>query len=293
MEEYLVKANESLLEGDRDGALKILAGCPPSMDVLWIRAHCVVSERERMSLLDEIFNSEHSIYSPLAGKILERELVYANRLKEPPDYQFWKKKTWQEKLRQFRAQRGWVFGIGGILLMTTLLVVALFFTNQNSNLLAIQTTQTAQATVIHPLQTPTVTLIAELGPLIYPGGEFSVIRFEPNTKRKVIYSGSSAQDDQVSSATGAIFWAFQYKFICRKAVCDKPPEVEKVTLKLVGGGERDSNQYVLADYPMAERVKDGIATTGWLVFEIPENAELDMFVLSLGRDQQYELPWRP
>lgn len=291
MEEYLVKANRALLEGDRDGALKILEGYPQSIDVLWIRAHCVISEREKKSLLEDIFNSEHPIYAPLAGEILKREQDYFIKLKTPPEYQFWKKDTWQQKIQQFRRQRGWVFSIGGMFVMTILLIFALSLSKQQSDLVVLQATQTAQDFLAHPVLSPTVTSIAELGPVLYPGGQFSIIRFERNTRRNVNYSGYSAQSDQVVPATGAIFWAFQYKFICRKSVCNKPPEVENVLLKLVGGGESDSTRYVLADYPVAERIADGLSTTGWLVFEVPEAAEPDRFILILNSDQQFELLW--
>lgn len=297
MEDYLVKANQALMEGDRDGALKFIEGCPPSVDVLWIRAQCVTNERERISLLEEIFNSEHPDYACLAGGILERERDFSTQLSQPPEYQFWKKPTWMERLQQLKKQRGWIIGIIGMLLMSVLVVGGLSISGKQAQLLSLQATQTMQAVLALPTATlrltPSVTPIPEMGPVIYPGGQFSIIRFERGTNRMVISAGSYGQQQAAVPAAGAEFWAFEYKFICRKAVCDNPPEVEKVTLQLAGGGERDSTQFVLADFPAAARVAEGIQTTGWLVFEVPQNASPEKFRLVVDRDQIFDLDWKP
>ncbi len=296
MEDFLIKANAALLEGDRDGALRILEGRPATVDILWLRAQCVTGDQERTSLLKEIVQREHPVYSCLAEEILGRDQSFSEQLAQPPEYQFWKKPTWQERIQQLKKQRGWILGIFGTIVMSALVITGMIMSDKHDQQIALQATQTMQATLSMPTPTlrptPTVTPIAAIGPVSYPGGELSIIRFEPDTNRKVVQGGSYREEEEAKPASGAEFWAFEYRFICRKAVCDNPPEVEKLTLKLKGGGEREAGQFVLADYPVAERVADGVSTTGWLVFEIPEKADPETFILMIDREQSVELQWK-
>jgi hypothetical protein len=296
MEDFLIKANAALLEGDRDGALRILEGRPATVDILWLRAHCVTSDKERISLLKEIAQGEYPVYSRLAEEILDRDRKFSEQLSQPPEYQFWKKPTWQERIQQLRQQRGWILGILGTIVMSSLVISGMIISDKHDQQIAFQATQIMQATLSMPTATlrptPTVTPIAAVGPISYPGGELSIIRFESDTDRKVVQAGSYQEDEVATPASGAVFWAFEYRFICRKAVCDNPPEVEKIILKLRGGGEREAEQFVLADFPAAERVADGVSTTGWLVFEIPERANPETFILMIDREQSVELQWK-
>lgn len=295
MDDYLVKANEALLEGDRDGALRILEGHPMSMDVLWIRMQCVTGEQERNSLLRGIIESEHPVYAKLAEEIFEREQLFSTQLSQPPEYQFWKKPTWHERLQQLKQQRGWILGILGTILMSALVISGMITSQRHAEQIVLQATQTMQASLAIPTATlrptPTVTPIAALGPVFYPGGELSIIRFEPDTDRMVVQGGSYTDNEAAKPASGAVFWAFEYRFTCRKAVCDAPPEVEKIILKLQGGGEREAGQFILADFPAAERVADGVSTSGWLVFEVPKRANPENFILVIDREQSVELQW--
>lgn len=296
MEDFLIKANEALLEGDRDGALRILDGRPMSTDVLWLRAQCVTSEQERTSLLNRIYETEHPVYSPLAEEIIEREQQFAEQLSKPPDYQFWKKPTWQERIQQLKQQRGWILGILGTILMGVVVSIGMATSERQTQQFALQATQTMQATLAMPTATlrptPSVTPIVAMGPISYPGGELSIIRFEPDTDRMVVQGGSYGNDSAARPASGAVFWAFEYRFTCRKPVCDAPPEVEKVIMRLRGGGERESEQFVLADFPAAERVADGVSTSGWLVFEVPESATPETFIFVIDREKSVELQWK-
>lgn len=297
MEDYLIKANEALLEGDRDGVLRILDGCPSSSDILWLRAQCVSSDQERSSLIRNLIESDHPVYAKLADEIYDREQLFSSQLAEPPDYQFWKKPTWRERIDQLKRQRSWILGISGTILMSILVIIGMTISDRQSQQIALFATQTAQATLLMPTSTPqptpTVTPIPIQGPVPYPGGELSIFRYEQDTDRSVVAAESYQTDGAVKPASGAIFWAFEYRFTCRKAVCDKPPEVEKIILKLKEGGEREAFQFVLADFPAAERVANGVSTSGWLVFEIPKMAQPETFILVVDGEQSVELQWKP
>ena len=297
IEDYITKANEALLEGDRDGAIRLIDGRPSSVEVLWLRSQCVTSEKERESLLGEVFESNHPVYSPLSEEILEREKSFTDQLEQPPDYQFWKKPTWGERIQQLKQQRWWVLGISFLFVMTILMAVSLNAASRQNALAAFQATQTMKFALSLPTATivlsPTVTRIPDVGPALYPNGQFSIIRFEKSTHRPVIQAGSYVNNGPVQPAAGAVFWAFEYRFICREAVCNQPPEVEKIILELNGGGETAAGEFVLAEFPTVERIADGRSTTGWLVFEVPENIEPKTFVLYYDQENTVELHWKP
>jgi len=84
MKDNLQKANESLLEGDRDGVLEVLQNEPEIPEVIWLRANSVLLDKERLNLLRQLAEGD-SRYVQTAREFLERELKFEKELSEPPD----------------------------------------------------------------------------------------------------------------------------------------------------------------------------------------------------------------
>jgi len=123
MRENVKKANEAMLEGDRDAVLRHLQDDSSyDHEVTWLRAHAAVSDEERLSLLRSLSQRSSSVYQELAYKIVEREERFEAQLNEPPDYQFWKLSTWQERKQRLKQYGAWV---AGALVLVVMIVFAI------------------------------------------------------------------------------------------------------------------------------------------------------------------------
>ncbi len=299
----VLEANQALLEGDREKVLRCLRETSNSPEVMWLRAHAVETDQERIALLEQVVLTGHPAYAPLAQAILERERQFEAELQQPPDYQFWKQPTWRERLARLRQQRMWIIGIVLSLLMTAALFASMAERDrQEAQAAALSLTQAAQAAALQPspqitpVFTPTVTALPEaLRPQVsYPAGQLWFVRWELPTGRPVSMGG---YDQALATpAVGAKFLAVQYKFICRQALCEAPPEAE-VSLRLADGQEiryRSLDHPVLAGEPAARRVAQDQEVYGWLVFEVPDRSVPIALLLRTGENEDdpvLELPW--
>lgn len=287
MEESIYKAHIAMMDGDREKVLDLIKQESPSPEVLWLRAQSVIDPLLRLTLLNEVVNSDDPVYTPLARQILSRENEYKNQLDQPPDYQFWKKPGMKGKLSSFRRQKAWSLGLLAITLISGLILFSLYLQNKGS--LSIPSTTVSQQT---PRPTPSITpLPVNNRPRIsYLQGDFSIIRVENPTYRKVLFDNYSEGDESAVPALGAVFIAVQYEFLCRIAICEKPPEVP-ISLKLADGKVvtyMSSSQPVLADYPGTNRIAMNQVVSGWLVFEIPNRA--DPVALLFPDETSYDAP---
>ena len=82
------EANKALLEGDRNNVLEILEGKPESTELLWLKAHAVEDDDERLALLRKVENQGRGVYSRMAREIIEREDHFSDELSKPPGYKF-------------------------------------------------------------------------------------------------------------------------------------------------------------------------------------------------------------
>jgi len=268
MNSNLKKANQALLEGDRDSVLELLENASQTPEVLWLRANSVLSDTERIEILRQLAGGAGR-YSQLAGEFLDRELKIQKALDEPPDYKFWKQPTWEKKMEKMRAYRMWVFG--GILLIV-LAVVGVIANNKNREEYEIYTegvkaTQTAQAYFAGKQ-------FAE-----YPSGTLSIIDFEDSVnqiERPVTFG--ETQDNQqykpVDPAQGARFVAVRIDFKCAMAICENPPEAD---LRLLLADETytrafnySSRAFFIDEPPTTfDRIANGQSVKLWFVFEVP------------------------
>ncbi|MCX7976565.1 MAG: hypothetical protein N2646_05785, partial [Bellilinea sp.] len=235
-----------------------------------------------------------SIYSHLAQQIVQRERAYEQQLDQPPDYQFWKKAGWKAKWSGFWQQRAWSLGILAVVFISALVLVAVAFQNNS------QRSSATPAAVVQqtPRPTPSVTALpVNKRPRIsYTAGEFSIIRIENPTHRMVLSNANSDPNTAAVPAVGAVYLAVQYEFLCRAALCENPPEAE-IALKLEDGSVvsyTSSYRPVLAEFPGVARIAKNQTVTGWLVFEIPNQAAPAalLFPNDAGYDAPpLELPW--
>ncbi|HEX2994013.1 MAG TPA: hypothetical protein VHP14_04285, partial [Anaerolineales bacterium] len=167
MKSTIKEAHQAMLEGNRDEVLRLLQGAPSRDEVVWLRAQALVSEDERNEILDDLIEKQDGRISTLASKILEREKDYAQKLNEPPDYQFWKQPTWKGRLNKMRSYGIWLFG-GFLLFILTVLGISLNVkvqTEQADTIATIKTTQTAAAFYNQTIAT-------------YPAGTLQIIQIE-------------------------------------------------------------------------------------------------------------------
>lgn len=303
MKEYLEKANQALLEGDRDKVLLLLQGKPADSEIIWLRAHAAKTDEERLALLRQVADGDDPEYARLAALILAREQKFEFDLNQPADYKFWKKDTFQAKVEALKAQRGWI--VGGfifIVFLTVFLIINLSIQSQRAQTnLAVSLTQTAVAlftpTTWVPTPTPTVTALppSKQKSAAYPAGSLKVIRVEFPTNRPVSFGQVSG--DGLAAATpavGARFAALQVEFTCQKALCSNPPEA-KFNLQLSDGQiitYENANQPVLVEQPVMPRIASGQTISGWLVFEIPAKAvPSTLLIVSGDQDPVQQIDW--
>lgn len=273
MNETIRKAHLALIDGDRDKVLEYLESAPNTVETRWLRAQSVLDEKQRLALLKEIAEEGHSEFSALAEKIFLRETDYQQKLDSPPDYQFWKKPSWKEKIRGFFKQKAWSLGLLATVLISGLLIVSLVLQSKSSQNNLSQEELVVQPT---PLVTPSITALPfDKRPRInYAAGDFSVMRIENPTHRLVVAGNSDELTTPAIPAVGAEYMAIQYEFLCRKALCESPPEVP-ISLKLSDGNivsYFSTDQPILAEFPAKARISKDQVYVGWLVFEIPNRA---------------------
>ena len=225
-------------------------------------------------------------------------------LAEPAEYQFWKQPTWRLRFSQLRKQRYWIIGFSLSIALTIFLLIGLWNREQQGKqLLALSATQMMLATlnytpvVITPQFTPSVTAIpaARQQYVTYPEGQFYLVRWEFPTNRPITLN-QSGTGELATPAIGSKFLAIEYKFICRIAICEAPPQGQ-VSLKLADGqviAYSYGNRPILAEYPDVARVAQDKETFGWLVFEVPDRAIPVALSIKTGNADTspvYELPW--
>lgn len=285
MKPNLVKANQALLSGDRDGVLRFLRNEPETPEVIWLRAHSVLADDERQSLLLQLVEGD-SIYSKLAREYMDREREFEEKLSEPPDYQFWKQPTWAKRIEKMRAYRLW--GIGGVVLIVMIIIGA--FINQS-----LQTQYQEEYKIVQATQTAA----AIYGQTIanYTAGQLSVIKVEDPTTRGV--TRGDTQDDQFvpsNPAVGSRFVAVQLNFSCNIALCESPPEAI-VNLLLANGNVvsyASSSRPFLIEQPINSlpRISQGRSAQIWFVFEVSNvTSPLALQIISEGQEAPTYIAW--
>lgn len=266
MRENLTKANQALLEGDRDEVLHLLRSESETTEVLWLRAHAAATDEERHELLSRLPEVGDGAYSKLAAAILDREKRFSDELLEPADYQFWKQPTWAKRFEKMRAFRVWFFGAALLLVMV---LIGSFLNKSNEakyqqEVLAVQATQTASAEFSQSAAQ-------------YSSGKMTIVRVEDPTIRGVTF-GETQNDQFILStpATGARFVAVQVSFSCDVALCPTPPEAA-VNLVLANNqilSYESSARPFLIEQPFNSlpRISLGNFTQIWFVFEVPNSA---------------------
>ena len=283
MNEALKKANEALLEGDREGVLKFLEHESPHPEVLWLRANAVLDDEERIALLTELAN-DYSNYTDLAGEYLDRELEFQRQLDEDPAHYFWKKPTWKKIL----AQKYWIFG----LILSLIMGVSLInFESQRKEefqqeIAQVEATQTEEAR------------FAGKNVVEYAAGTLSIINVEDPTQRTVTLG--STQNDQyipAAPASGTRFLAVQVSFQCSLALCEKPPQVNNIQLELINGKNvsyQSSSQPFLVEFPPKDipRISQGEYAKIWFVFEVPRSTSPEsLCIIVEGQEEPQFLSW--
>lgn len=270
MNRTIEKANQALLDGDRDGVLKILQNEPETAEVIWLRANSVLSDHERLQLLRRLI-SEEGRYTQLAREFLDREMKYQAELDEPPDYKFWLQPDHKKRVQKMREYRMWI--IGAFLLLTLGVfgvITNINYESENEEFAAgVRATQTAQA------------FLAGQQFANYGAGRLSIIDYiDPVDALERPVSFGDVLDDQyrpVTPAEGARFVAVLINFECSIPICNEPPEAD---LALLLSDNQPTTQFnyssrpFFIDEPPSEfdRIASGKSIKLWFVFEVPRIA---------------------
>lgn len=286
MKEKLTKANQALLEGDRDEVLRLLRSVSETTEALWLRAHAATTDEERHELLSRLVDVGDRPYSKLAAEILDREKRFSDQLLEPADYQFWKQPTWAKRFEKMRVFQIWFFGAALLLVM---FLIGSFLNKSNETryqqeFLAVQATQTASAGFSQPVAK-------------YSSGKMTIVKVEDPTPRGVTF-GDTQNDQFVSNApaAGARFVAVQVNFSCEVALCPTPPEA---TVNLVLTNDQilsyeSSARPFLIEQPInsLSRISLGKFIQIWFVFEVPNSATPRMLqVVSKEQEAPQYIAW--
>ena len=286
MNEALKKANEALLEGDRDGVLKSLEYEPPNPDVLWLRANALLDDKERIALLKELANN-YSKYADLAGEFLDREIESQCQLDEPPDHHFWKKPS----VKKIWAQRYWIAG----LLLTV--ITGIFYINSLISS-GTERQEEYQQEVAQAIATQTEAVRLSGKTLIeYDAGTLSIIDVEDPTQRRITF-GSTQNNQYVPAApaSGTRFLAVQVNFQCAQAICEQAPQAN-LSLNLQNGTnvsyQSSKHPFLVSEPPgNIPRISDGEFTKIWFVFEVPMNTNPKALSVSVeGQEEPLLLSW--
>jgi len=291
MKDNLKKANQSLLEGDRDGALEFLRNESETPDAVWLRANSVLSDDERIQLLSQLANAD-SPYSRLAREFLEREKKFEKELSEPPDYQFWKQPTWEKKIEKMKSYRLWV--VGGILLLVLGIIGSVvnskYDAQFNAEVATVQAEQTAQAA------------LAGKSSAKYTEGIVSIIDTQDpvDTVNRPVTFGEQLDEKlrPAEPAKGARFVAVLISFQCTMAICSSPPEAE-LGLRLADGTSTplvnySSHPFFIDEPPSPEkdRLSNGRSTKIWFVFEVPRiTSPISLIVIAPNVEKPLFVAW--
>lgn len=290
MNKNLEKANQALLDGDRDGVLKLLQNEPDTAEVIWLRANSVLSDEERKRLLSRLINEE-SRYSQLAREFLDRENNFQAELDEPPDYKFWLQPNYKKRAEKMREYRTWI--IGAILLLALGIfgiVVNINYESENDKFTAgVRATQTAQA------------FFAGQQFAEYSAGRLSIIDVidQVDTLERPVTFGDFVDDQfkPVSPAEGARFLAVLINFQCVLPVCNQPPEADLALLladdKITASYNYSSRPFFIDEPPSEfDRIASGKSIRLWFVFEVPRiTSPKALLVITPDRQEPLIVSW--
>ncbi len=267
MNKTLEKANQALLDGDRDGVLRLLQNEVETPDVMWLRANSILSDEERLLLLRKLAGGD-SRYSQRASEFLEREIKFQADLDEPPDYKFWLQTNYQKRIEKMREFRMWI--IGGVLLLFLgvfgIVININYESEYDRQVKSVQATQTAQ-TFFDGKQ------FAQYG-----NGTLSIIDvIDPvDTLDRPVTFGDTLDDNfrPMMPADGARFVADLINFQCTIPICNEPPEADLALMLADDKPTAPSNyssRLFFIDEPPSEfdRIASGKSIKIWFVFEVP------------------------
>ena len=278
MDEVVKQANSALLEGDREEVLRLLNNKQSSIQVMWLKAHSVKEDEQRLALLRQISVSGHPVYGQLARNILDRERQFEGDLTKPAEYKFWTRQPWQGRLMFLLKNKFWF--IGGFVALIVLLIginIILSFVGQSqAATITLSATETASAQLAvqaTPRPTPSITPlpVSARGSVNYGVGNLSLVRIEFPTSRLITFSNFGGDPIVASPAQGSQFMTIQVEFTCLQAICENPPEAELGILFSDGSYKdyRSDSRPTVIGQPSMARISNNQSIQGWFVFEVP------------------------
>lgn len=287
MKSNLEKANQALLDGDRDGVLRLLRNESETPEVIWLRANSVLSDEERLRLLETLAKGD-SRYASLAEETLSREVKFQSELDEPPDYKFWLQPNYQKRKEKIREYRMWI--IGGILLVVAGIFGIVININYESDyekqVVSAQSTQTAQA------------FVAGKQFAQYADGTLSIVNVinDVNLQDRSVTAGDIVDDQfmAVTPAEGAHFVAVQINFQCAMPVCNEPPQASLALLlsddKITQLSDYSSHLFFIDEPPSdSDRIASGKSINLWFVFEVPRTSSPKALLVFAPNEQEPQI----
>lgn len=287
MKSNLEKANQALLDGDRDGVLRLLRNESETPEVIWLRANSILSNEERLRLLEAVARGD-SRYAPLAEETLNREAKFQSELDEPPDYKFWAQPNYKKRMEKMREYRLWIFG--GILLIVTGIFGVIININYESayekQVANVRATQTAQA------------FFAGKQFAQYAEGSLSIVNVmnDVDAQERPVTAGDTADDQfkPLTPAEGAHFIAVQVSFQCTMPVCNEPPQASLALLlsddKVTQPSDYSSHLFFIDEPPSeSDRIASGRSVKLWFVFEAPRTTSPKALLVFAPNEQEPQI----
>jgi len=287
MKSNLEKANQALLDGDRDGVLRLLRNESETPEIIWLRANSVLSDDERLRLLGYLARGD-SRYASLAQETLNREAKFQSELDEPPGYKFWLQPNYQKRMEKMHEYRMWI--IGGVLLIVTGIFGIIININYESDyekqVANVQSTQTAEA------------FFAGKQFAQYAEGTLSIVNIinDVNIQERPVTTGDTIDDQfaPLTPAEGAHFVAVQINFQCAMPVCNEPPQASLALLlsddKFTQLSDYSSHLFFIDETPSStDRIASGRSINLWFVFEVPRTKSPKALLVFAPNEQEPQI----
>lgn len=282
MNPTLIKANIALFNGSRAEARRLLreyeaqtAGAPEAEDaplVLWLSAQAQDNREARVEGLRKLLASAPATdpYARLANQYLadeeKAEVEAATTTVADSDGE-----TTPRRGGGLLGVPWWkagVFTLAGVII--GVIVMTLFPSGAGSGTSVVQLPTAApgtpgvvaQGTPLPDLSTP---IPPELHQTSYPRGILQVSRIEDGTQRAADQRGTP-----LTPVQGARFVALKLVFECREGICQRPPEANLALFLDDGSAAPQVPDAGVAGEELLQSVAQGSATTGWVVFAVPD-----------------------
>jgi hypothetical protein len=287
LDEYLQESGKTLPSQAAEiqsgkSKIKVPVANEAESHVMWIDAQAQDSREDRIKRMQALieFAPPNDPYVKMARQALEQEQKFAPEEEESPEIPGESKSRIPREIVGVPMAKALGFlGVGFAVGLIALLALGIGGTPARqvvaSNVVTdFAPTQVALAATLPPSRE--IRIDPNTHRLEYPRARLEIVASEDYSERVVeVRSGEPLQAVQ-----GARFYALKLIFTCREGICNQPPEAalslltdDSDVLPMIRGAG-------IAGETILEPVGLGSSTTGWVVFELPQNSNPNALVIT-------------